>query len=343
MNDLGYLYVLANSAMPGLLKVGKTTRTPSERAGELSGVTGIPTPFIVVYEQLFQDCAAAESFVHTYLAQKGYRTSDTREFFSAPTNIVIRAMGLVPGAIDNDTLQLNLDPLDELFEPGAPDELDSPFLSQSEPIRPWLSIFEEAEMHYFGQGDCLQDYAEAMRLFRQAAKLGSVAAYRYIGEMYENGEGVIADTAKALDFYKRGARGESIYCYWRMGRLFSKQDNDENADKCFALFLKNMPDIYPHHQLILQDIPDIHPNGVFLKKVELFLVLDECVSIIFSRRLRMQLDRHLILNDFVERWSEAISECAGERLIGCEPNMVQLYKDTIKDINARATLDRCVG
>ena len=58
----GYLYVLANSSIPGLVKIGKTTRLPSERADELSRVTGVATPFIVVYEDYFDDCAAAESF-----------------------------------------------------------------------------------------------------------------------------------------------------------------------------------------------------------------------------------------------------------------------------------------
>ncbi|MEN9595630.1 MAG: hypothetical protein RL236_64, partial [Pseudomonadota bacterium] len=66
-NNRGYIYVLANSAMPDLVKVGKTTRTPAERAAELSKVTGVPTPFIVVYEQLVDDCTAAEEFVHTML------------------------------------------------------------------------------------------------------------------------------------------------------------------------------------------------------------------------------------------------------------------------------------
>ena len=86
MNDIGYLYVLANSAMPGIVKIGKTTRSSTERATELSKVTGLPTPFIVVYEQLFENCSSAEMFVHTFLTDKGFRISENREFFSAPVN-----------------------------------------------------------------------------------------------------------------------------------------------------------------------------------------------------------------------------------------------------------------
>ena len=43
----GWVYVLVNSSMPGIAKVGRTTRAPRDRAAELSGVTGVATPFIV--------------------------------------------------------------------------------------------------------------------------------------------------------------------------------------------------------------------------------------------------------------------------------------------------------
>lgn len=41
MNDTGLVYVLINPSMEGLIKVGKTTRNPKERADELSKVTGV--------------------------------------------------------------------------------------------------------------------------------------------------------------------------------------------------------------------------------------------------------------------------------------------------------------
>jgi hypothetical protein len=45
--DAGYVYVLTNRAMPGLVKLGFTTRSPAERAQELSASTGVPAPFKV--------------------------------------------------------------------------------------------------------------------------------------------------------------------------------------------------------------------------------------------------------------------------------------------------------
>jgi tetratricopeptide (TPR) repeat protein len=243
-SNMGYVYVLANSAMPGLVKIGKTTRGTSERAAELSAATGLPTPFIVVYEQLFDDCSAAESFVHTYLEHKGGRVSDNREFFNAPVNEVVRAISLAPGAIESNTsVKDNIE--DELVRSSEEyDELDSLSLSSSQQLSPWHSVFEEAKLHYYGLDDYIQDYTEALRLFRQAATLGSNGAYAWIAKMYSDGEGVRKDLQKALQVLKEGARKGSLLCYWRMGCLFLMPDgNIENAEKAFSLFTKNLPSL----------------------------------------------------------------------------------------------------
>lgn len=92
MSESGYVYVLMNPALEGLLKVGKTNRSPAERARELSAATGVPTPFLVVYEEYFRDCNSAEKYVHTRLEADGYRHTENREFFSAPPKVVIDAV-----------------------------------------------------------------------------------------------------------------------------------------------------------------------------------------------------------------------------------------------------------
>jgi hypothetical protein len=78
--------------MPGLVKIGKTEREPDERAKELSVVTGIPTPFLVAYEEWFKDCSAAEDYVHALLDEKGFRLAQNREFFCAPVKAAIQAI-----------------------------------------------------------------------------------------------------------------------------------------------------------------------------------------------------------------------------------------------------------
>ena len=95
----GYIYALVNSSMPGLIKVGKTIGLPSERVAELSSATGVPTPFVVAFEQLFEDCDAAEAFIHTALERLGLRPSASREFFRAPAADVIRLILSAPQQI----------------------------------------------------------------------------------------------------------------------------------------------------------------------------------------------------------------------------------------------------
>jgi hypothetical protein len=75
----GYVYILANPSMPGLVKIGKTVRCPQQRAAELQQ-TGVPTPFTVCHSVFSPDCGALEASVHRALASR--RVSTAREFFA---------------------------------------------------------------------------------------------------------------------------------------------------------------------------------------------------------------------------------------------------------------------
>ena len=75
----GAVYVLINPSMKGLLKIGKTKRNAEDRAAEISVGTGVPTEFVVAYEEPFQDSDKAELLIHDKLAN--FRVSPNREFF----------------------------------------------------------------------------------------------------------------------------------------------------------------------------------------------------------------------------------------------------------------------
>jgi len=75
----GYIYVLINPSMDGLVKIGKTSRDPKDRVKELGAVTGVPTPFILVFDAYVNDCDQAEKYIHARLKHK--RVADNREFF----------------------------------------------------------------------------------------------------------------------------------------------------------------------------------------------------------------------------------------------------------------------
>ena len=82
-----FVYVLVNSSMPGLCKIGKTTRDPNGRVSELSRATGVPTPFVLVWSEEISDCSEAERLIHARLAD--LRESTSREFFRIDTREAI--------------------------------------------------------------------------------------------------------------------------------------------------------------------------------------------------------------------------------------------------------------
>jgi hypothetical protein len=86
----GWLYLLTNPAMPGLVKIGMTTRSPEERAQELAS-TGVPMPFHVVAAWAVDDVRAAERDAHAALAR--YRVNDAREWFRLSVPAAIKALG----------------------------------------------------------------------------------------------------------------------------------------------------------------------------------------------------------------------------------------------------------
>ncbi len=87
----GYIYVLFNPSLrEGHFKIGKTTRTPKQRASELSVPTGVPTPYEVIYQEKVLDCDLAESLVHGALRSK--RVSSNREFFQVELKDAIVAI-----------------------------------------------------------------------------------------------------------------------------------------------------------------------------------------------------------------------------------------------------------
>ena len=84
----GYVYLLSNTSMPGLVKVGFTRRTVEERLKELNG-TNLPTPFII--EAVFTSSIPEldEEKCHQELAE--FRVSN-KEFFKVEIDFALEAM-----------------------------------------------------------------------------------------------------------------------------------------------------------------------------------------------------------------------------------------------------------
>lgn len=75
----GFVYFLTNPSMPGLTKIGHTTKHPRERVRELSASTSCPEHFELLAFFGHADSAYAEREIHRELSD--FRVNDRREFF----------------------------------------------------------------------------------------------------------------------------------------------------------------------------------------------------------------------------------------------------------------------
>ncbi len=78
--EIGVVYILVNDSMPGLVKIGYTLDTAEARAKELSGHSGVPVPFRVVWTtEKIPEPRVVEQKVHERISS--LRASAGREFF----------------------------------------------------------------------------------------------------------------------------------------------------------------------------------------------------------------------------------------------------------------------
>jgi hypothetical protein len=71
-----------------MVKIGMTVRDVETRAKEISGVTGVPTPWVPIYSFKCFNAYKLEQELHTYL--NTIRVADNREMFYIKTTDAIK-------------------------------------------------------------------------------------------------------------------------------------------------------------------------------------------------------------------------------------------------------------
>lgn len=223
MPNAGFLYVLINPSLPGLVKIGKTYRDPESRARELSQATGVATAFHVAYSLPFADCDLAESYVHLFLEQRGFRLMPNREFFQMPLQSAIELVLETQRTLSADIPAT----------PTTGEMIDS--LPGESTRHPAFQIFEQALESLCGLGDAIQDKEEAIRLLLQAKVLNFPAAYTTLAEVhFDNAPD--AQNSKALNFLKEGAAKGHGRCFVEMTGLYTLLDRSDDAAKCWKRY-----------------------------------------------------------------------------------------------------------
>jgi hypothetical protein len=88
------LYILSNSSVPGLLKIGLTTRPVAERVSELNAATGVATAFTIEAYFESSDPQRHEIALHNSLAHSRVKG---KEFFRVTVDQAIKAAHKVTG------------------------------------------------------------------------------------------------------------------------------------------------------------------------------------------------------------------------------------------------------
>jgi hypothetical protein len=83
----GWIYIISNKAMPGIIKIGYSTKDPKLRAEELNH-TGSPHPYIVEYEMLIEKPFEIEQKIHKVL----YNNHEGKEWFRCSIESAISAI-----------------------------------------------------------------------------------------------------------------------------------------------------------------------------------------------------------------------------------------------------------
>lgn len=113
MSQFGFVYILQNEYMPGLIKIGCTERSPQQRAEELSKHTGVPAPFKVLCFAEFDSFQQVEHQMHEWC--KNYRVNNGREFFKDCLTWAVQLLWFNPGRLTFTDGTLDTDGNSELI------------------------------------------------------------------------------------------------------------------------------------------------------------------------------------------------------------------------------------
>ena len=114
----GIVYVLTNDAMPGMVKIGRTSGEGVERrVAELSRATGVPLPFKVAVARTVHDAHKVEKALH--IAFGPDRVNPSREFFAIAEHRAVAVINAFPGEDLTPQTERAVEREVEAAEPGT--------------------------------------------------------------------------------------------------------------------------------------------------------------------------------------------------------------------------------
>lgn len=173
MQNVGYLYCMTNSSMPGLLKIGMTERTPEERLKDanMPDTWRPPTPYVIEFAKQVMQPKQKEAILHKLLEQYTDRVHPRREFFRLPLEDVRTFFDLIDG-------EYWIAPVDEKDDK---DEIVSDELSDADRAR--LTAFVDQHYLVTGKPDDKMKVKDVYLLFSLFDKAPELIAEREFSRM----------------------------------------------------------------------------------------------------------------------------------------------------------------
>jgi hypothetical protein len=130
---VSYVYILTNESLPGIVKIGMTTKKPSERAAELH-TTGVPTPFIVFAAWKIPADRLKEYETKSHKLLEKYRVRSNREFFKIDAVVAKEKLAAIiptPENIEAERKRETIKELNRLKSNSGPIQAEIDKLSES--------------------------------------------------------------------------------------------------------------------------------------------------------------------------------------------------------------------
>lgn len=227
-----YVYILINPAIPNLVKIGRTDRSPEDRASELA-TTGVPTAFIVAYEHQVGNSRGAESAIHALLQEKGFRPEASREFFKIPLKTAVAVVSEICAAYEGESNE---------------DEFKSSLNGDS--LGAAQEYFWKGFEAYHGDGAELQSYSKALEYLEISLKLGDFSASDLIANIYLWGLAGRKMPEKAISILQKAGSSGDADAFLKLARIFLGLERNPEGDDDSS-FMLNLPNALKCYQSFL--------------------------------------------------------------------------------------------
>ena len=172
----GFIYIMSNPSLPGLVKIGFSMKDPHSRAGNDFDPAGLPDDYVVEYHALVDDPREVEQQVHARLKDHHYK----KEWFRVLVGEAIATMRSIAGQIfyeenpsGHTTVKLELNPLTEKL--AAQKRVEAFQKKNAENLRLWkeansrpprLTPQQSSPSQYKPSPELIKEREESRRLLR---------------------------------------------------------------------------------------------------------------------------------------------------------------------------------